>query len=237
MTVLAIADGGFAAGSPPPSAVGLPACLRGWLALALAGRTDAGSQAPVAADGGQAASAVDLEDIRASLAGDGEAFARLVYRYQQPIAAYMWRFTRDRNQWEELVQEVFVEAYFSLPTYRAKAPLMHWLRRIATRVGYRWWKSRSRERSHASLSVRESDASVDDGRGVQDARQAADVVHALLARMPPRDRLVLSLMYLEECSVEEIARHTGWSRTMVKVQAHRARKKLKILLEESEALG
>ena len=56
-------------------------------------------------------------------------------------------------------------------------------------------------------------------------------MHALLARLPPRDRLVLTLIYLDGCSVAEAAELTGWSQTMTKVQAHRARKKLKKLLE------
>jgi DNA-directed RNA polymerase specialized sigma24 family protein len=42
-------------------------------------------------------------------------------------------------------------------------------------------------------------------------------------------------MYLEELSVAEIAERAGWSQTMVKVQAHRARKKLRILLESSQS--
>jgi RNA polymerase sigma-70 factor (ECF subfamily) len=46
-----------------------------------------------------------------------------------------------------------------------------------------------------------------------------------------RDRLVLMLIYLEGCSVAEAAEATGWSRTMVKVQAHRARRRLRALLE------
>jgi DNA-directed RNA polymerase specialized sigma24 family protein len=41
-------------------------------------------------------------------------------------------------------------------------------------------------------------------------------------------------MYLEECSVAEISERSGWSRSMVKVQAHRARKRLKKLLEEGK---
>jgi DNA-directed RNA polymerase specialized sigma24 family protein len=45
--------------------------------------------------------------------------------------------------------------------------------------------------------------------------------------------MVLTLLYVEELSVAQTAEETGWSRTMVKVQAHRARKKLKKLLEAS----
>jgi RNA polymerase sigma-70 factor (ECF subfamily) len=59
---------------------------------------------------------------------------------------------------------------------------------------------------------------------------AAEAVHETLAQLRPRDRLVLTLMYLEEHSVAEVADLTGWSETMVKVQAWRAKRKLRKLL-------
>jgi len=217
-------------GRPAASAAGLPALLdRAFESLAMSrpARESAAGKAP-------AADQADSPDVQAARGGDGDAYARLVRRYQNDIAAYMWRFTRDRAQWEELVHDVFVEAYFSLRGYRGDAPLLHWLRRIATRVGYRWWKRRVRQR-------RESPLESCDWQGVaaEDARQAtaeaAALVHALLARMSPRDRLVLTLLYLEECSVAEAARLSGWSQAMVKVQAFRARKRMKKLLEQAEA--
>ena len=73
-----------------------------------------------------------------------QAYARLVRRYQSEIADQMWRFSRQVSVAEELVQEVFVEAYFSLAKFRGQSPLLHWLRRIATRVGYRYWKHEAR---------------------------------------------------------------------------------------------
>lgn len=182
----------------------------------------------------EAVDAADWRDIRASLDGDGEAYSRLVRRYQQPIAASMWRFTRDRGQWEELVQDVFVEAYLSLRSYRGTAPLLHWLRRIATRVGYRWWKQQARRRAESSATVQDWDGLLADDRTQVSPSEAAQAVHAILERASVRDRLVLTLLYLEGCTVEEAARRTGWSATMVKVQAFRARRRLARILKEPE---
>jgi RNA polymerase sigma-70 factor (ECF subfamily) len=176
----------------------------------------------------------DGPDVQAALQGDSDAFARLIDRHQQAIGSYMWRFTRDRVQWEELVHDVFVEAYLSLRGYRGEAPLLHWLRKIATRVGYRWWKRRTRQKAETSLELQEWDQVAGAESGIDEAREAGRQVHALLAKMSVRDRLVLTLLYLEECSVAEAARLCGWSQTMVKVQAFRARKKLKKLLEPGE---
>jgi|GEM_PF-325239 len=173
----------------------------------------------------------DRRDIQATLGGDGEAYARIVRRYQQAIGDHLWHFTRERNDFEELVQEVFVQAYLHLRSYGGRAPLLHWLMRIATRTGYKYWKQQARRRSVVQLSLhaQESAATPDDPAA---GRDEAEHVRQLVARLAPRDRLVLTLIYFEQCDVAETARRTGWSRTLVKVQAHRARQRLKRLLEE-----
>lgn len=178
-----------------------------------------------------AASREDREDIAASLGGDEEAFARLVRRYQAEIVSQLWKYTRDPGLVEELAQEVFVEAYLGLRGFRGHAPFLHWLRRIATRVGYRFWRRQSlrRERETAYQPWHDQGAPLPEAGS---ASEAADRVQSLLAELPPRDRLVLTLLYLEELDTHEIAARTGWSRTLVKVQAFRARQKLRALLEQ-----
>jgi len=126
-----------------------------------------------------------------------------------------------------------VQAYFSLQTYKAKAPFEHWLTRIATRVGYHFWRDQSR---HQHMELLENDwdnlaQSEDEGIAPE---EAADLLHHLLAQLPARDRLVLTLRYIEQCDVAETARRTGWTSTMVKVQAHRAKQKLKKLAEKAD---
>jgi len=177
-------------------------------------------------------SEMDQRDIVASLNGDGEAYARVVQHYQDQVAAQMWRFTRDPAVLEELVQDVFVEAYLSLRGFRGRAPFLHWLRRVATRVGYRYWKSQVRKRDREEV-LRETSlnlATVPEGLA---PFEAAEALYGLLARLPPSDRLVLTLFYFAECDTNEIASRTGWNRTLVKVRLHRARKKLKALLNEA----
>ncbi|OYW24741.1 MAG: hypothetical protein B7Z55_01325 [Planctomycetales bacterium 12-60-4] len=184
-----------------------------------------------------APAAADWDDIRASIAGDGAAYGRLVARHQQAIARYLWRFTRDPQVHEELVQTVFVEAYFQLGTFAGRSPLGHWLQVIATRTGYRHWKLQSQQRGRGVVSLAVApEPAVSPAAATPDAKlesaEAAALVHACLERLPPRDRLVLTLLHLEEKTVAEIAGLTGWSQTMVKVQAYRARGKLARLLKE-----
>ncbi len=178
--------------------------------------------------------AADWEDICLTLSGDGAAYGRLVSRHQQAIARYVWRFSRDPVVHEDLVQTVFVEAYFQLRTFAGRSPWFHWLQVIATRVGFRHWKSQSRVRARGVVAL---DAATEPVMKAEISRQleeseAAARVHATLQQLPPRDRLVITLLHLEEKSIAEIAELTGWSRTMVKVQAYRARAKLARLIKE-----
>lgn len=175
----------------------------------------------------------DLKDIMASLAGDGEAYRRIVQAYEQQILRLMWRFTRERAECEILVQDVFVEAFFSLKSYKGSGPFSHWLNKIATRVGYRYWKNQ--ERAKLFVPVEDFDA-VDTKQAPEDIdpSEAAAALHKLLSHLQAEDRLVLTLMYFENCSIEEIAQRMGWTRAGTKMRAMRARGKLKKIADKEK---
>ena len=183
-------------------------------------------------DPAETVSEEDQKDIADSLAGNGDGYGRLVRRYQDKVAAQMWRFTRDTMVLDQLVQDVFVEAYLSLKGFRGRAPFLHWLRRIATRVGYRYWKSRARK-DEREEALKEGNLSLLAAPETLTAAEAAETLYRLLGNLPPADRLVLTLFYFEECDLKEISARSGWNRALVKVRLHRARKKLKSLLEEA----
>jgi RNA polymerase sigma-70 factor (ECF subfamily) len=174
----------------------------------------------------------DGQDVRQSLNGDGDAYRRIIQRHQAAVARRLIRFSRDPRVLEELVHETFVQAYFSLPKYRSAAPLEHWLHRIAVRVGYRYWTSRRDQRQMQSL-----DGQAIAAPAAPDSPADREAIDAVLTQLPPRDRLVITLLYLEDHSIEQAAQLTGWTRTMVKVQAFRARRKLKKIMEHGRHGG
>ncbi len=174
---------------------------------------------------------LDEKDIRASLEGDSEAYRRIVEHYQGQVSKILWRFSRDRQVHEELVQDVFVEAYLSLKGFKGVSPFSHWLSRIATRVGYRYWRRTISQPDTGGISREDVERFADNAQDAIQDHDAAALLHRVLAQLPPRDRLVLTLRYLEECDVAETARRIGWTQTMVKVQTLRAKKKLEKLLE------
>jgi RNA polymerase sigma-70 factor, ECF subfamily len=176
----------------------------------------------------------ELERVRAAVDGDESAYAAIVAEHQPAITRLMWRFTRDPRKLEELVHDAFVEVYFSLAKYRGTGPLGGWIRTIAVRVGYKFWKEKKKDSEHQSLNeeIATTPALLSPSNEVpEDPEEAHRALYDALALLAPRDRLVLTLLYWESCTTEEAAVLTGWSGSMVRVQAYRARKRLKKVLE------
>ena len=193
------------------------------MSFAEASMTNIGSDSAVAE--------IDLRDIAVALDGGQDAYGRLVKRHQNAVSKWMWRFTRDRVILEELVQEVFTEAWIGLSRFKGDSTFKTWLFTIATRVGYRYWKKKAKD---AAINTGAADRLlIDNGKKAFTPSEAAEALFGLFSRLAPRDRLVLTLMYFEEMDTKEIARMTGWTRSMVKVQAYRARNKLRKLLERA----
>jgi RNA polymerase sigma-70 factor (ECF subfamily) len=174
---------------------------------------------------------IDLMDIAVALNGGQDAYGRLVKRYQDAVSRWMWRFTRDRVILEELVQDVFIEAWVSLSRFKGESAFKTWLFTIATRVGYKYWRKKAKD-----VAITTEIAGrwmIDGGERAVNPSEAAEVLYDLFSKLPPRDRLVLTLTYFEEMGTKDIAHMTGWTRPMVKVQAYRARNKLRKLLERA----
>ena len=178
--------------------------------------------------------AVEMAQINAARSGDEDAFRQLLEHYQPTISKQMSRFSRDRVVVENLVHDVFVEAFMSLESFKGKSPFEHWLRKLAVRVGYRHWKAEARDKRRLEKLRDEHELALKFSGPPTDAVDAREQLHMMLAKLGPRDRLVLTLLYWDGHSVAEAAKLAGWTQAMVKVQAHRARKKLKKLLKESQ---
>lgn len=176
-----------------------------------------------------------IATIKEAQSGSEGAFGKLVEEYQQCIGAQMRRFARDSRVCEELTHDVFVEAYFSLPGFRFNAPFVHWLRRIAVRVGYRYWKAVKCQATMVSIEESQS-LEIASNLNCQTLRasEAADLVHWLLSQLSLPDRLVLTVVYLDGSSIREAAFRCRWTVAGTKLRLFRAKKKLIALIEKYE---
>ncbi len=170
--------------------------------------------------------------IKAVLSGDDEAFAELIRRHKRKIFLIVAKFARDNDELDDVSQEIFVKMYQGLSKYRGDAPFEHWLSKLAVNACYDMLRKRRREADKVPLESVEFSLSGSDSQAGQN-RDAWYVLRRALAELSPEDRLVITLLNLEEKSVREISDLTGWTEAKVKVRAFRARRKLKKILEDS----
>jgi len=165
--------------------------------------------------------------------GDDNA-ARELIRQLYPLVAKIVRGYRPRRTAEEdLAQMIFVKVFQNLAQYSGKVPISHWVSRIAVntcRNQLMAEKARP-ELRHADLS--EEQAAMLENLASEDALSpdrklaARDLVEKLLAMLKPVERLVIDMLYLQERSVAEVQKLTGWTAATIKVRAFRARQKLR----------
>ena len=141
---------------------------------------------------------------------------------------------------EDLAQDVFVQFFRTLDRYDRVRPLQNWVSRLALNVCLKALRSRGRrpewrwsDLSEGEQAVVESLMHEPDTDSAQ-AKDGRELLGKLLDALSPQERMILTLLHLEEKPVAEIAAMTGWNATLVKVRAFRARAKLRKALESLE---
>lgn len=175
--------------------------------------------------------------VERSLAGDHDAFETLVRRHSPRVFAIIGSFFRRRDQVEDIAQEVFAKAYFSLATFTLGRSFEAWIARIAVNACYDQLRAQRRrgEQQTPHESQEESDwlelqmleAARARHLSAERQRDAAEIADRLLGRLEPEDRLVVVLIDRDGYSVKEVSELTGWGQSKVKVRAFRARRVLR----------
>jgi RNA polymerase sigma-70 factor (ECF subfamily) len=178
----------------------------------------------------------EAELIAKVLKGDAASFEPLVQKYSPRVFATARRYARRESEVEDIVQEVWLKAFQKLKSFRAEAPFEHWLMRLAVRTCYDFLRAhqRNRETAFSELSEPEDDWLERFARqpetAEEDAVAARQLVQRLLEQLSPAARLVITLLEIEDRSVKEISKLTGWSVPLVKVRAFRARAEMRKVL-------
>ena len=172
--------------------------------------------------------------VKAALQHDDEA-ARQLVRQLYPLVAKLVRAHRPRRTAEEdLCQMIFIKIFQKLSQFSGKVPLEHWVSRIAINTCLNQIQSekvrpevRHADLSEKELAVVESLATSSEELAPDKRFASRQLVEHLLDALKPVERLVIDLLYLQGRSVAEFKKLTGWSATLVKVRAFRARQKMK----------
>ena len=171
-----------------------------------------------------------IEDSRA---GDPEAFAPLVARYQKMIHALTFRMTGSLADSEDLAQETFLRAFEQLSTYQGRSKFSSWLYRIAVNACLNW---RQRETRRRQTNISWSEMRVVEGLAAEmppELQEASQRVQDALLRLPAKQRAAIVLTTHEGLDHAEAARVLGCSETTVSWRVFAARSKLKRWLTNS----
>ena len=174
------------------------------------------------------APAPDAAIVRLVLAGDVDAFARLVDRHHARCLRVATNLLGDADEAEDAVQDSFVRAYRHLGSYRERDRFGAWLLRIVVNQ-CRTRAAKAARFTRFDTAQHEPDA--EHSAGIDAGDRRAELAHAL-AQLGPDQREAIVLRFTEELSYEEISALTGVGVSALKMRVQRACTRLRSLLQE-----
>ncbi len=162
---------------------------------------------------------------------DRAAFAALVEEHQDRLRGFLYRYTRNKQDAEDLAQDTFVKAYRNIDRYDSRYSFSTWLYTIARRTAYNHFRDRKPTECIEFEVVAASDDAPDEEATQGDERAW---VWEAASKLKPDFREALTLKYIEDRSVEEIARIMGKTQTNIKIILFRARNQLKSMQKQLE---
>jgi len=180
----------------------------------------------------------DEEIVAAVMGGDIESFEELILRYQPRIFGMARKYFRNESDVEDLVQTIFTKTYKKLGSFKKTAPFEHWFMRLSVNTCYDALRRRTKHREQAVSDLMFEDESwqnrldnIPDSEDQESLDKANELVHSVMEQISNKARIVLTMQELEGRSIKEISELTGWSISLVKVQAFRARKEMRAAVE------
>ena len=172
--------------------------------------------------------------VRRIQARDEMAFREIVERYQAKVFSIIYGILRNRNDAEDIAQQVFAKVYFSIKNFDFRSSLLTWIYKITVNECYDYLRKR-----RVRKLVYESDFSAEDSLRMEHSEPATaqatpvdkrlaqhDLILKLLSKISEEDRTLILMKEVEGHSVEELASMTGMNENTIKVKLFRARQKL-----------
>ena len=172
--------------------------------------------------------------VRRVQARDEIAFRELVDRYQSKVYSIIAGILRNRNDAEDIAQQVFAKIYFSIGNFDFRSSLLTWVYKITVNECYDYLRKK-----RVRKLVYESDFSEDDAKRMEASEPAIDgavpadtriaqrdLILKMLSRVSAEERSLILMKEVEGHSVEELAEMTGLNENTIKVKLFRTRQKL-----------
>jgi RNA polymerase sigma-70 factor (ECF subfamily) len=172
------------------------------------------------------------------IAGDAKCYAELVDRYKGYVFTIAFKVLQHKPEAEEAAQDSFIKAFHGLKGFNRQSKFSTWLYRIAFNTAISYKRKNRQQFQSIEKTIIEYKQDAD---GVLERTDKKKYLHQAMAQLSEGDRTALTLFYLKEFSLEEIAEITETQSNTVKVKIHRARLRVaeelkKILKQEAVTL-
>lgn len=165
---------------------------------------------------------------------DEMAFRELVERYQNKVFSIIYGILRNRNDAEDISQQVFTKVYSSIGNFDSRSSLLTWIYKITVNECYDYLRKKRVRKLVYESDISEEDTKLMENSELTRDQQVAvdtqlaqrDLLLKLLEKISEEDRTLILLKEVEGHSVEELAQRTGMNENTVKVKLFRARQKL-----------
>ncbi|MCI0751011.1 MAG: sigma-70 family RNA polymerase sigma factor [Flammeovirgaceae bacterium] len=157
------------------------------------------------------------------LAGERNLYAHLVDSYKSYAFTLALKITNVRGDAEEAAQDAFIKAFHNLQGFNREAKFSTWLYRIVfnTAVSYKRKNKRQFDSIESTIIEHRQEA-----EGNLEKKDKSKFIAEAMRKLNDADQLALTMYYLQEFSLEEIAEVTGMQANTLKVRVHRARQRL-----------
>ena len=177
---------------------------------------------------------MDLLYLQKVLAGDTSKFSYFIEQYKDMAFSIAYRIVNNREDAEEVVQDSFIRAFKSLANFRRDSKFSTWFYRIVVNNALSRRKKDKLESKEFDLSQitqveEEQLETVYRNLAHEDQKK---IINLAMEKLDMEDRLLLTLYYLNENSIEEINEITNIAQDNIKMKLHRARKKMYVILEK-----
>ena len=168
--------------------------------------------------------------VKRCLEGEVNAFSLLVERYQNAVYGLCYHMVGNFADAQDLTQESFVKAYMTLSRIKDPARFASWLYRITVNACNRWLRDRKGADDLPLEAVAQTGAAYSGGESPEEHAEAEELcisVREAIATLSERNRLPVTLYYMDGLSYAEIGNFLSLSQSAVKSRLHRAREQLK----------
>ena len=170
--------------------------------------------------------------LRRIAAGEQRAFAELVDRYQRQLFGFLGRLGMSQAQAEDIAQETFLRAWTHLNSYQPeRAQFVTWLFTIARNLAYNALQKEPHQHEMLDTVIPEPASEQPDPAQVMESAQQHARLHSALRQLPLPDRSALALVYVHELGLADVARIENDSLAAIKTRLHRAKQRLRAILQ------